>query len=388
MNYLSNQSALIALRQKLHQFPELSGFESGTTGHLIEFFQRYRPDRIIEGIGGLSLAVVFKGKKPGITALFRCELDALPVAESNDIPYRSRRDGISHACGHDGHMAIMAGFGEILAHDRPSSGRIVLFFQSEEETGTGAEKAIEDPKFKEIRPDYAFALHNIPGFRAHTVLSRPGEFSSASTGMIIQLQGRTSHAADPESGLNPARGVSLIVTGLLDLPRAAEFRKNSVLSTIVMLRLGQAAFGVSPGRAEIMATLRCHHNEVMPLLIRNAEEIVRTNANQEGLKYKISYTEQFPAVVNDQECIDIITSAARENNFPRQSLKEPFPWSEDFSHFTDRFKGALFGLGAGEDHSSLHHPDYDFPDEIIATGVQMFDSIYRIIIKKEEGATR
>ena len=154
-----------------------------------------------------------------------------------------------------------------------------------------------------------------------------------------------------------------------------------------MLRLGQTAFGISPGRAEIMATLRCCRNEVMPLLIRNAEQIVRTNADQEGLEYEISYAERFPAVVNDQECIDIVTSAARENNFPLRNRENPFPWSDDFSRFTDRFQGALFGLGAGEDHPPLHHHDYDFPDEIIVTGVQMFGSIYRILFKPEEGVT-
>ncbi|MEA1928200.1 MAG: amidohydrolase [Candidatus Auribacterota bacterium] len=387
MNYDTNQAALIALRQELHQFPELSGFESGTAAELIHLFKPYRPDRIIEGIGGLSLAVVFEGRdqNPGPTVLFRCELDALPIAESNDIPYRSRRDGISHACGHDGHIAIMAGFGEILAHDRPRNGRIVLFFQAEEETGAGAEKAIEDPKFKDIRPDYVFGLHNIPGFPTHTILTRPGEFSSASTGMIIKLKGRESHAAEPKSGINPARAVSLIVTGLLDLPRTPAFRENSTLTTIIMIRLGQGAFGISPGQAVIMATLRSYSNEVMPLLIRNAERIVRTNAGREGLEFEIAYKEQFPGVANNQECIDIVTSAARKNDFPLRSLKDPFPWSEDFSQFTGRFKGALFGLGAGEDHPPLHHPDYDFPDEIIATGVQMFDSIYRILFKTKEG---
>lgn len=385
MNFLRNQTNLIELRHRLHKFPELSGTENGTAEQLALFFKPFNPDRIIPDIGGGSLAVIFQGSRSGPTILFRSELDAVPVQESNKVSYRSIKNGISHACGHDGHLAIMAGFGEFLAHDRPQTGRVVLFFQAEEETGTGALKAIEDPVFRELRPDYVFSLHNIPGFQVHNIIIRPGNFSSASTGMIIGLKGRASHAADPQSGINPARAVSRIISGLLDLPRIRDFSKNSVLITIVMIHLGRPAFGISPGEAEIMVTLRSYGDQIMPLLTEKAEKVVQENAGRERLKHKISYTEQFPAVVNNKTCTDIVISAARKNNLSVHLLKKPFPWSEDFSQFTSRFKGALFGLGAGVDHPALHHHDYDFPDEIIISGVQMFRNIYKIISKKNEG---
>ncbi len=153
-----------------------------------------------------------------------------------------------------------------------------------------------------------------------------------------------------------------------DLKQAKEF----VLVTIIHARIGDRAFGTSPGYAELMATLRAYRNEDMDLLIREAEKLVTAVASDHQLKSEIVYTEEFPAIVNDAECNDSLRKAAEENGCPVYTVSEPFRWSEDFGHFTGKFKGALFGIGSGENHPQLHNPDYDFPDEITPIGINMF----------------
>ena len=152
------------------------------------------------------------------------------------------------------------------------------------------------------------------------------------------------------------------------------------LVTIIHTKIGERAFGTTPGYAELMATLRAHRNTDMEYLINNAENFVKKIAEKNKLKFEIEWVEKFPATLNDSECAQFIKQAASENSFKVNELKKPFRWSEDFGHFTNHFKGAMFGLGAGKNHPQLHNPDYDFPDEIILTGTKMFYSIIKNIL--------
>ena len=154
---------LIEIRKKLHRNPELSGNEKDTSKLIKSLMITYRPDRIIEGLGGFGLAVVFNGKQAGPSVMFRCELDALPILENSKIPHQSDNHGVAHKCGHDGHMTIMIGLAEAIFHDPPEKGRVILLFQPAEENGEGALAVIRDNKFRDIEPEYIFALHNLHG---------------------------------------------------------------------------------------------------------------------------------------------------------------------------------------------------------------------------------
>ena len=196
---------LIQLRKKLHTMPEVAFEEKNTNKEILNFFSALQPDQTITQLGGTGLAFIFKGEKPGKRLLFRCELDALPIEDLKKSPYQSQILGKGHLCGHDGHMAIICGLGEKLAGNRPESGEVILLFQPAEETGDGAKAVLADPRFKQIKPDFAFALHNLPGFPLHQVVMRKGTFAAGSTGMTISLTGKTSHSAHPEAGINPAQ---------------------------------------------------------------------------------------------------------------------------------------------------------------------------------------
>ena len=156
-------TALVTFRRALHAEPELSDEEEGTAWAVAEFLTPTQPDQVIAEIGGHGVAFVYEGREPGPTVMFRAELDALPIAERSTASYRSRRVGRAHLCGHDGHMASLAALGLGFAARRPRRGRAVLLFQPAEETGAGAARVLEDPKFEAVAPDFVFAWHNMPG---------------------------------------------------------------------------------------------------------------------------------------------------------------------------------------------------------------------------------
>lgn len=325
--------------------------------------------------GGNGFIMVFEGKEPGKNLMFRCEMDALPVQETGNTGYRSERAGISHACGHDGHMAIMAGFAEYLANHPPRKGKTFLLFQPAEETGEGAARVMEDKNFTACDPACVFALHNLPGFPIHRIIIRHNTFACASKGMLIKLKGRTAHAGEPEKGINPALAVSRIVMDLLKLSGHQDLFSSFTLITIVHIRLGEIAFGTSAGYAELRATLRAYKNSDMEKLSHRAGRLVIRHARRENLEPETSFTEPFPALENHPEAMNILENALKKKNIQYTRAKKVFRWSEDFSRYGSRYKTAFFGIGAGETHAGLHSPGYDFPDELIGTGIQAFAAI-------------
>jgi len=381
MKWEEIESELISLRRELHKYPELSGKENNTAERIIKFAEKFNPDDIIKNIGGNGLAVIFKGNQEGKTILIRCELDALPIEEENQFDYKSSNDGVSHKCGHDGHMAIVSGLIPILSENKIDKGRVILLYQPAEETGEGAEKILHDEKFKSIKPDYVFALHNLPGFEKNKIVIKENEFASASKGLIIKLYGKTSHAAEPEKGITPSLAVAELIQWLVELPQKEKFDEFSLV-TIIHAKIGERAFGTTPGYAELMATLRSYKNEDMVKLQKKAEEIIDDVATKNNLKNEIEWVEEFPSTVNDKYCVDVIKQSAEENNLDIELIDVPFRWSEDFGHFTQKFKGALFGLGSGINQPQLHNPDYDFPDDIILTGTKIFYSIIKNVLEE------
>jgi len=367
---------LIHLRKELHQHPELSGQESATAQRIKNFFHSIPPDETVEGLGGHGLAFIFKGKEKGPTTLIRCELDGLPIQEQNSISYRSSYPQKSHTCGHDGHMAIVAGVGMTLPDLNLKKGRVILLFQPAEETGEGAEKIIKDKQFKKLKPDFAFALHNLPGYQENEIVLKKGAFAAASKGMIIHLKGRTSHAAHPEYGITPAEAMAKIIVGLQAIPKSV--LKFSLI-TVVNAELGEIAFGTTPGKATVRATLRSFENETMSRITHYAEKLASLIAKEHRLAIEISYTESFASTINDDEAWHYVNEAAKTLSLKTKHIRQPFRWSEDFGHFSAHTSTMLFGLGAGKKQPQLHEPHYNFPDNLIPVGVSIFTNIIQQI---------
>ena len=279
MGRIPGHDLLVDLRRKLHRYPELSGSEKVTSGMISEFLKNLEPDEIIHDLGGMGLAARFKGNKKGPRVIVRAELDALPIQENSDLVHRSTVNGVSHKCGHDGHMAIVAGVAEKFSQKKPEKGELIVLFQPAEETGMGANEVINDEKFSSIEPDYIIALHNLPGFNKNEIILSKGVFSAASIGMIVELKGKTSHAAEPENGISPAAAVADILKELPLLAGKDDF-KSFTLVTIIHARIGEVAFGTSPGDAVVMATLRALDNDEMENLVIMAEALVLEKAHE------------------------------------------------------------------------------------------------------------
>ena len=371
---------LTRLRHNLHRNAELSGHEDQTVKIIKDYIQSFQPDEVLENIGGKGIAFVFRGKNPGKTIVFRADLDALPIHEDDGPDYLSENSGISHKCGHDGHMTILAGLAELLFNERIIKGKVILLFQAEEETGTGAEKVVSHSDFQNLYPDFVFGLHNLPGYQKNTILIKKGSFAAASKGVIIDLKGRSSHAGHPENGNNPAIVISELIQFIKTLNENTGQFEDFTLATVIHIRLGEVAFGTAPGEAKFMITLRAFSDDD----IRRADEMIRQKTDQvceiENIKYNIRYTEVFPATINHDNEVDIIKNAAEYLQLECKNIGETFRWSEDFGHYLNHYKGAFFGIGAGKNTPQLHNPEYDFPDDLITTGIKMFYQIYKRII--------
>jgi amidohydrolase len=364
----------------LHSKPELAGSEEATSLMIREFLEAHKPNRLIANLGGYGLAAVFNGKRAGPRVMVRCELDALPIQETIDLPYGSDTEGISHKCGHDGHMTIAAGLAAKLHEQRPARGSVVVLFQPAEETGEGAHRVIEDPAFVNLRPDYVFAIHNLPGYPLGQVVTKDGVFASASSGFVVRLQGKTSHAAEPSAGRSPALALAQLIQLISSIPQYHTFLHEAAQATVIHARLGKIAFGTSPGEGEIMATLRSHSPLVMETLMAKATALAKKTAQAYDLKASVDCTQVFPSTHNDAEAVRIVEESARHLGLDLGTQKIPFAWSEDFGHFTARHKGAMFGLGAGEAHPALHHPEYDFPEDLLELGIALYaEIIHRVL---------
>jgi amidohydrolase len=368
-------------RQDLHKNPELSGQEIETQKRILDFLSNINPDKIIKDIGGYGLAYIFDSGNNGPTVLFRADIDALPITEINNLDYTSTNQGVAHLCGHDGHTAVLCGVANMADKYRPKKGKLVLLFQPAEETGAGAELVIKDPKFNEIVPDFAFGFHNLPGYQKNTCFIRYGTFSSASTGVIIKLKGLSSHAAYPEDGNNPDKCLAELINEFNSISSQNSY-DNFVLVTVIHAKLGEIAFGTTPGDATIMLTIRSYQNYDMDKLIQNIKSTLVRVCEKHKISSHIDFTEYFPANRSDEYCVNLVKESAITCNIDTRELENAFRWSEDFGHFASNFKSAFFGIGSGEKHPQLHNENYDFPDEITLTSIKIFLEIYKNLLIK------
>ena len=378
-----NDAALLAelttLRHALHRQPELSGDEVATAAKIAGWLADTAPDHLLTGLGGHGLAAVYEGGLPGPTVMLRCELDGLPIEELSALPHRSAVPGRGHLCGHDGHMAILAGVARLLGVERPTRGRAVLLFQPAEENGAGAARVIADPAFAAIAPDLAFAIHNYPGTPVGHALIAHGPANCASRGMRLRLTGRTAHASQPETGLSPAPALAALIPALTALSRGTDAAdSNFRLVTITHAVLGEPAFGIAPGAAEIWATLRSQSDSGMAGLLDQALGLVAEYAA--GLDPQIDWHDDFAACVNDADATAILQAALDAEGITHAGTGLPMRASEDFGRFgSNGAKSAMVLLGAG-DGPALHNPDYDFPDALIDPGLRLMRRVLRDLL--------
>ena len=371
----------ISIRKALHDHPQTAGNEQFAHDMIVRHLQGLHPTKVYTHVGGYGVIAVWEAKDSHINTLthsriptvaFRADTDALPIG---------------HRCGHDGHTTILLRLAELIGErfsTLNSQFSILLLWQPAEETGTGSRAVLDSGILQQYDIKAFYALHNLPGYPLGTVVICPRTFAAASTGVVYRLDGRETHASTPELGLNPGLAISEIIQQF-----AAFNSQFSILnsqfrqSTLICVRLGEPAFGTSAGHAEVMFTLRAFTNAAMERLLSDANSVVDEIASRHGLTVSRSLVEPFHATENHEECVNVlmrkcVSADATNTNAIKQSRinvivkEEPFRWSEDFAEYLMEFPGAMFGIGSGEHQPELHHPSYDFPDDLIEPAAQLF----------------
>jgi amidohydrolase len=365
---------LVEFRQEIHQYPEVSNQEVETANRIIQFASEFNPDEIISGVGGNGLLVLFKGENEGKCTAIRAELDALPIHEAEgNVPHQSIHKGTAHLCGHDGHMVMVLSLLEYLSINRPVYGSVMLLFQPAEETGEGAEQLLKDEQFLNNLPDEIIGLHNIPGEPLGKLLISHSHFAAASKGLKLFFKGSTAHAAEPEKGKNPAFAIARLIN-YIDQLESSNKQNEYAIATIVHLKVGEVAFGVSPADGVIMLTIRSFTdgalNQLTDQLLQKAHDL----AKEFALTFYHEETEAFPATINHEAQANHLIGVTDKLDYSYQLIDLPFKWSEDFGHYLKKVNGVFFGLGSGEDQPVLHHESFDFPDELIPYGFSIYQS--------------
>ncbi|GAB3927493.1 amidohydrolase [Larkinella terrae] len=367
----------VAFRRELHRFPEVSGQEFETQQRIKAFVSAFSPDQLSE-VGKTGLLLQYGLDANGPVTLIRADIDALPIQEVNDFEHKSRTAGVSHKCGHDGHTAILSRLAAHLAEKPLRKGRVYLLFQPAEETGQGAEAVLNDPDFAAIRPDRVFALHNLPGFKPGTIVCKSGTFTSAVQSLIVTFTGKVSHSAEPEKGINPAYLMAEFTLKSRTLVNADSRSEDFALITPVYTTLGEKSYGISAGYGEVHLTLRTRTSPKMEHLTSQLLNILSILSARTGIEIETAITEVFFANQNHIDAFEQIKASAGKLGFEFLEKPEPFKWGEDFGLFTQHFKGAMFGIGAGENSPALHNDDYDFNDDLIEPAARLFRELIDI----------
>lgn len=361
---------LTRLRRDLHANPETAGLEAVTARRIHRAIEPLEPDDTLTSLGGHGVAALFKGTTDAAPVLIRCELDALPIPESIDLPYASMSEGVSHKCGHDGHMAIVTACAHMqraakeAGEDAPT---LICLYQPAEENGAGAKAVHEDGRLDAWSPRKAIALHNHPGYSMGAIIVREGTICAASVGIRIELKGATTHASTPHLGRSPAQALARTAIRIEEIPTTQD---SVEFITITTINTG-GDFGIAPGVGHLGVTARAETDDALAGLIDEIETIANEEAKRDALEIDITHHDRFPACVNEAETVEAIRVTAKSLKMKTIELDQPIAFSEDFAHTINAYTGALFTLGSGEKQPPLHNIEYDFPDELIEPGAKI-----------------
>lgn len=357
------------LRHQLHRHPELSNHEVWTKQHLMDFVKNNTSLEIVDR--GKYFYVVYRAGEGRKNIAFRADFDAVPIEETIDLPYGSVNEGVSHKCGHDGHSAGLAGF--LLEVDQKGADSNIFFiFQHAEETGDGAREAAAF--ITENNIDEIFAYHNMSGYPLKSINIIDGTTHCASAGMTIHMDGVPSHASLPENGRNPAFAIAKIIDSIPGLISSKDNR-GMVLCTVIQVDIGEKAFGVSASKGDLLLTVRALYEDELDMLIKNLENIAQDEAGKYGLSVSFHYNDIFPETYNHKESTDKVREICRSAGFELREMDAAIRSSEDFGYYLKLTKGAMFYIGNGENYPPIHTFEYDFNDEIIETGVEIFKAL-------------
>jgi amidohydrolase len=372
---------LSAFRRDLHAHPELGFEEHYTAGRVREALRLCGVDAVYEGVGKTGVVGVIQGRQnsSGKAMGLRADMDALPLQESNEFAWKSARNGLMHACGHDGHMAMLVGAARYLAATRNFDGTAVLVFQPGEEGFAGAKAMIDDGLFERFPVDAIFAMHNWPALKPGEVGVNPGPMMAAADRVTIEITGKGGHGAHAYLAVDPVLVAAHIITAAQSIVARNVRPVDSAVVSLCALQAGDLqAMSVIPGKASIVGTVRSFSPEAQDLIERRLNELCSAIALGFGATASVRYDRMYPATVNSEReaafAADVATSLVGPEYVQRDM--EPSMGAEDFSFMLQVKPGAYLRLGqGGEGNCFLHNNRYDFNDDVLPLGAALHASL-------------
>ncbi|MFZ0424574.1 MAG: M20 aminoacylase family protein [Xanthobacteraceae bacterium] len=360
---------ITAWRRDLHAHPELQYDVHRTAASVAEKLKSFGCDDVVPGIGRTGVVGVIRGRKPGNRVIgLRADMDALPLTEETGLAYQSTEPGKMHACGHDGHTAMLLGAAKYLAETRNFAGTAVLIFQPAEEGGAGGLAMVKDGLMTRFGIEEVFGMHNYPGVPLGEFAICPGPIMASADYVDIEIEGRGGHAARPHLTIDAVLVGAQIVNQLQSIVSRNVNPLDSAVVSICVFQAGTAN-NVLPQHARLSGTVRSLTAEVRDFLEKRVAEVVEGTAKLYGATAKITYRRGYPVLVNHERQTAFAADVAREiagaGKVDAQMV--PMMGAEDFSYMVNERPGAFIFVGNG-DSAGLHHPAYDFNDEVIPLG--------------------
>jgi hippurate hydrolase len=368
---------IAAWRRDLHENPELSFDVHRTAGVVAEKLKAFGCDEVVTGIGRTGVVGVIKGRANGSGKVIglRADMDALPIEEATDVPYKSKVPGKMHACGHDGHTAMLLGAAKYLAETRNFDGTAVVIFQPAEELGGGGDAMVRDGLMERFGIQEVYGMHNMPGMAIGAFAIRPGPIMASADSFKIVIEGKGGHAARAHETIDPIVVASHVITALQTVTsRNVDPLESSVIS-VCTVRSGDA-YNVIPQTATLLGTARALKADVRDLIEARLRTVTENVCAAFGATAQVEYERGYPVTVNDPEktafMARVASDVAGANAVDAQT--PPLMGGEDFSYMLEKRPGAYIFIGNG-DTASVHHPAYDFNDEAAPFGVSLWAKI-------------
>lgn len=362
------QDEITEWRRDIHENPEIL-FETHRTSALVaEKLQDFGCDEVVTGIGRTGVVGVIRGRETSSARVIglRADMDALPIEEATGLPYASKTPGAMHACGHDGHTAMLLGAAKYLAETRNFNGTCVVIFQPAEEGGGGGREMCEDGLMDRFGIQEVYGMHNWPGVAPGTFAIRPGPFFAATDKFDIVVEGKGGHAAKPHDTVDPCVMTAHLVSALQTIvSRNADPIQQAVVS-VTSMQTSSHTFNVIPSRVALMGTVRTLSPEMRDLAQARMEAICDSIGAAFGGRITLSYERNYPVMVNHDEQTRFAAEVARA--ISGQCDEAPLVMGgEDFAFMLEERPGAYILVGNG-DTAAVHHPEYNFNDETIPSG--------------------
>jgi hippurate hydrolase len=376
---------LTSWRRDIHAHPEL-GFEEERTSDLVANKLAEFGYEVFRGIGRTGVVGRLRAGTSSRSIGLRADMDALPIEEATNLTYRSRHKGRMHACGHDGHTAMLLGAARYLAETRAFDGTVHLIFQPAEEGLGGGAAMVEDGLFDRFPCDAIFGMHNSPGLAVGKFQIRTGAMMAGGAYFDIAVAGRGAHGARPESGIDPVVAASHIAIALQTIVSRNLRPLDTAVVSVTQIHAGEA-YNVIPERAVLRGTARCFSRQTMAMIEENLRRVAAGVAAGFGATAELDFRVIFPPLVNDAAearfVADVAAELVGEGNVNREG--NLVMASEDFSYMLEKRPGAYIRIGNGDGDGSceVHNPGYDFNDAALPLGASLFARLAETKLARE-----